>query len=221
MKGTLVIPYNVTMQVTANQTRVLDPAANTSQDDVSFADPAPPAPDAMAMVVVYRGLGPEAGHDYAWDTADFLVRQIITTVPADVLSKVIFVVPDSYTVDCAKCIKQATELIDARNGKISSYSLCGFSRGGANVYANKSLKNWKILGLIDPVTPGSSNVVDSVAAKIRCVYNVNNWDPKKYKDTVKNFRNYLKNLKVKMVEAPDKHWDMPALFFKTYARELV
>jgi hypothetical protein len=46
------------VHVTKNKTRVLDPGV-------------PSAP----MVVVYRGLGPETGKDYAYDTADWMIEQ--------------------------------------------------------------------------------------------------------------------------------------------------
>src|SRR5271169_1544605 len=98
-----------TVQITENKTRVLDPGADTAP-----------------MVVVYRGLGPETGKDYAYDTADWMITQIQNAIPKESLSKIIFAVPDDYNQDCEKCIQQAKELIDKRNGKINFYSLCGF-----------------------------------------------------------------------------------------------
>ena len=78
-------------------------------------------------------------------------------------------------------------------------------------------------GLIDPEPPASSDVLDSVAAKIRCVENFNNWARnEKLKDPVKNFQAHLKKLNVKMVDGADgavQHPDMPALFFKTFGRD--
>ena len=204
--------------VTANKTRVLDPGA-----------------DSAPMVVVYRGLGPEYAETYAYDTADWMIRQIQKAIPKETLSKIIFAVPDDYNQDCEKCIQQAKALIDKRNGKISTYSLCGFSRGGAPVYKNLTLRTWKILGLIDPVTPAMAKIpdtaVDDYASRIRCVYGVSHWGTKPPKDKLpknyskdershvetRDFYAHLKDLKVEMIDGDDQgHADMPGVFFKKY-----
>lgn len=221
------------VQTTANKTKVLDPLAGAK----TF--------EALPMVVVYRGLGPETGPSYNWDTADWMILQIKNATPKELLSKAIFVVPDDYRVDCGTCLHQAEQLI-GKNRIISFYSLCGFSRGGECVYKYLSLRAWRILGLIDPVSPTmegyKNDVVDKFASSIRCVYNIRNWGkpPKEGKrresltkgeknyETLTTFYDHLKkDLNVKMVDATDvrnpdtnNHADMPALFFKTYGRDL-
>ncbi len=220
------------IQLTANKTRVLDPLA----DAKTF--------EALPMVVVYRGLGPEYKDSYRWDTADWMVLQIKNAMPKELLNKVILVVPDDYRVDCGTCLHQAEQLIGKKR-TVSFYSLCGYSRGGERVYKNLRLRAWRILGLIDAVSPTmegyEDKVMDDFAPKIRCVYNIRNWGTppkggkrpvsftkgeKKY-ETLTTFYNHLKDLKVKMVDATDvrhpdanNHADMPALFFKTYGRDL-
>ena len=59
------------VQVTKNKTRVLDPGAASAP-----------------MVVVYRGLGPETGKDYAYDTADWIIEQIKKAIPKESLEEV-------------------------------------------------------------------------------------------------------------------------------------
>ena len=196
-----------------------------------------PGADIVAMVIVYRGLGPEMGKAYAYDTADWIIEQVKKAIPKESLDKIIFAVPDDYNQDCETCLHQAKQLIDKRNGKISSYSLCGFSKGGSPVYQNLSRKPWKILGLIDAVSPsmvkGFSNTdVDKYAPRIRCIYGVSHWgtrpppgtSPKHYTKsqrgymTIKDFYDHLKALDVDMIDATDNqgHADMPAVFFKKY-----
>jgi hypothetical protein len=208
------------VQVTKNKTRVLEPGAASAP-----------------MVVVNRGLGPETGKDYAYDTADWIIEQIKKAIPKESLDKIIFVVPDDYNQDCETCLHQAKALIDKRNGKIISYSLCGFSKGGAPLYKNLSTKPWKILGLIDAVSPSmvkdfSNTAIDKYAPRIRCLYGVSHWGtrppprtlPKNYTKsqrgyvTIRDFYDHLKALKVDMIDATDSqgHSDMPAVFFKKY-----
>lgn len=206
------------VQVTENKTRVLDPGADTAP-----------------MVIVYRGLGPESGKAYAYDTADWMLVQIQNAIPKEWLSKIIFAVPDDYNQDVEKCIQQAKALIDQRGGKISNYSLCGFSKGGAPVYRSLSRRAWKIVGLIDAVSPSmealKDAVVDDYALKIRCVYGVAHWGPKPPKDKqpkdyshgekvytkANDFSNHLKALKVDVIDGNDQgHADMPMVFFKRY-----
>jgi hypothetical protein len=206
------------VQVTENKTRVLDPGV-----------------DSAPMVVVYRGLGPEFGKAYAYDTADWMVGQIQKAIPQESLNKIIFAVPDDYNQDCEKCVQQALELIEKRKGKISSYSLCGFSKGGAPVYKNLTRRTWKILGFIDPVSPSmeglSDKAVDDYAPRIRCVYGVAHWGTRPPKDKlpkdyskdekvhvkIRDFYLHLKALKAQMIDGDDQsHKDMPGVFFKTY-----
>lgn len=206
------------IHVTNNGTRVFDAGA-----------------DSAPMVVVYRGLGPEAGADYNYDTASWILQQIIAAIPKDTLEKIIFAVADDYTQPCKTCIQEATELVSKRNGTISSYSICGFSKGGAPLYKNLQLKDWKIVGLIDPVTPTMESMADSVvdgfASRIRCVYGVTHWGkeplakklPKDYTKSergytkTKEFYDHLKDLKVTIIDADsDGHSDTPGIFFKNY-----
>jgi hypothetical protein len=77
------------VQVTENKTRVLDPGV-----------------DSGPLVVVYRGLGPEFGKAYAYDTADWMIGQIQKAIPKESLNKIVFAVPDDYNQDCEKCIQQ-------------------------------------------------------------------------------------------------------------------
>ncbi len=206
------------VQITENKTRVLDPGA-----------------DSAPMVVVYRGLGPEFGKAYAYDTADWMIAQIQKAIPKEWLNQIIFAVPDDYTQDCEKCLQQAKGLIDKRKGNISFYSLCGFSKGGAPLYKNLSRRAWKIVGLIDPVSPSmegiSDKAVDDYAPKIRCVYGVSHWGTQPPKDKLpkdynknervyvktRDFYGHLKALKVEMIDGDDQgHADMPGVFFKKY-----
>ena len=206
------------VQITENKTRVLDPGA-----------------DSAPMVLVYRGLGPESGKAYAYDTADWMIVQTQKAIPKETLSQIIFAVADDYNQDSEKCIHQAKALIDKRKGLISSYSLCGFSKGGAPVYRSLTRKTWKIVGLIDAVSPSmealSDKVVDTYAAKIRCVYGVSHWGTRPPKDKqskaytknervymkTKDFYDHLKALKVEITDGDDQgHAEMPGVFFKKY-----
>jgi hypothetical protein len=148
------------------------------------------------------------------------------------------VVPDDYSVDLETSIQQATALI---KGKITTYSLCGFSKGGAPLYRNLTKRTWKILGLIDPVSPSmvkltkdtrmDNGVVDPYFKKIRCIYGVSHWgtppppgkDRKAYNGNevsyaeIKDFYDHLKDLGVDMIDAGKKsHKEMPEAFFEQY-----
>jgi hypothetical protein len=211
------------VQVTKNKTRVLDPGADTAP-----------------MVLVFRGLGPEMGKAYAYDTADWMMTQIQNAIPNEVLNKIIFAVAYDYNQDSERCIQEAKELIDQRNGKISGYSICGFSKGGAPVYRNLARRVWKIVGLIDPVSPSMEAIqdtaVDKYASQIRCVYGVSHWGTippktKAAKDYSKNervyvktkdFYDHLKALKVQMIDGDSQgHADMPGVFFKKFGSSFV
>ena len=242
-------PYGVMFRCTANLTMVLDPLLgppktcslagasklSNALDPLGYSDPQADedfTPDALPMVIVYRGLGPESG--YSWDDAEWMAKEIVKATP-ELVKKVIFVVPYDYNQDCETCIQQATKLINERNGTISSYSLCGFSQGGTCVYKYVAIRDWKIVGLIDPVPPTTTldkdgkahSVLDSVPARnIRYVYNANNWSKSKLLGGIKELRNYLKKrgVDVAAADAANKagvqHPDMPGLFFKTFGGAL-
>ena len=98
-----------------------------------------PERDKSPAVVVYGGL-------YGWEGAWFLHE-----IPAYLKNSVTFVLPKHFTADCSACLKELHSKIGP--DKISSYSLCGYSRGGVEVYRYKNLMPWKIFGLIDPTAP--------------------------------------------------------------------
>lgn len=214
------------VQVTKNNTLVLDAEVENAP-----------------MVVVYRGLGPEVDSDHAYDTSEWMLEQIKEALSDDLLKKIIFVVPDDYTVDLEHAIQQATALI---KGKVTTYSLCGFSQGGVPLYKNLRKRPWKIVGLIDPVSPSmvwvskdkrmENDVVDPYAKSIRCIYGVSHWgtepaegkDPKAYTKkergytTIKDFYDHLTDLGVKMIDAGKKrHPEMPEAFFEEYGSDFI
>jgi len=218
-----------TVQTTKNKTLVLDAEAANAP-----------------MVVVYRGLGPETGkRAYQYDTSDFIMKQIQKALSDDLLKKIIFVVPDDYNVDLETSIQQATALV---KGKITTSSLCGFSKGGAPLYKNLTKRTWKIVGLIDPVSPSmvklsndgkqrmDNGVVDPYVKSLRCIYGVDHWGtapdkgkaPKAYTDgevsytKIKAFYDHLKEIGVKMIDAGNKsHAEMPRAFFEEYGPDFV
>jgi hypothetical protein len=209
------------VHITPNGTRVLDPGT-----------------DNATMIVLYRGLGIEAGKAYAYDTAEWLIAQVKKAVSQSVLDRMILVAPFDYNQDCEHCIQQATKLIDKRGGNITSYSLCGFSRGGQPLYKNISRRNWKILGIIDAVTPTmygyDDDIVDDSASRIRCIYGVSHWGsppkvtpPPNHKKTgyekIVDFHDHLADLGVKMTDATAQqgHSDMPKVFFENYGSDFV
>ncbi len=125
-----------------------------------------------SAVVVYGGL-------HGWQ-GEWLVPEI----PEYLRRSVIFVLPRDFRNDCNACLKELHRKISPEN--ITSYSLCGYSRGGVEVYRYRNLAQWKILGLIDPTAPTMGGfretVLDSVSYKIRCVYWVPNWGKDGYGD---------------------------------------
>jgi len=202
-----------------------------------------PEVDNANLVVAYRGLGPEYKKSYSYDTAQWLLGEARSGVGKDLESKIIFVVPDDYNQDCATCIQQAAQVIKT---KVTSYSLCGFSKGGSQVYKNLTLKTWKVLGLIDPVSPTmvkkspqeryDDDVIDDYVSKIRCVYGVSHWGvpppkdrkPKDYTDNdwsyvkTKSFHDHLEEIKAEMTDdEKDDHSEMPRVFFKKYGSAFV
>ena len=209
------------VHTTANGTKVLDPGT-----------------DRAAMIIMYRGLGIEAGKAYAYDTAEWLISQVKKSVSQSVLDQLILVAPFDYNQDCELCLQQAKKLIDKRGGKITSYSLCGFSRGGQPLYQNISRHNWTIIGLIDAVTPTmygfDDDIVDKYSSKIRCIYGVEHWgkprkhpagphDKKTGYEKIVDFHDHLTDLKVEMMDATPQqgHSDMPGVFFQNYGSDFV
>ena len=162
-------------------------------------------------VVVYGGL-------YGWEGA-WLVPQI----PVDLRKSVVFVLPNHYKNDCSVCLKELHSKIGPE--KIASYSLCGYSRGGIEVYRYRNLTQWKILGLIDPSAPTmggfQETVLDGVRDHIRCVYWVPNWGKDGYGGKIPSFAKHLRDLRVNMVEQNTQHKRMPSLFFSTFQRDLL
>jgi hypothetical protein len=171
-----------------------------------------PELDSAPVVVVYGGL-------YGWEGA-----WLINKIPVDLKQSAIFVLPYHYETDCALCLKELRSKVST--DKISSYSLCGYSRGGICVYQYWKLEDWKILGLIDPSAPRmykppfADTVLDSVSTKIRCVYWVPNWGKDGYDGKIPDFAQHLRDLKVKMTEKATPHPDMPKFFFTTYGSDL-
>ena len=112
-----------------------------------------PESSSAPAVVVYGGL-------YSWEGA-----WLAPKIPSDLKQTAIFVLPTHYTNDCATCLRELRAEISP--DKISSYSLCGFSRGGIDVYKYWNLETWKILGLIDPSAPTMGGYEDTVLTASR------------------------------------------------------
>ena len=166
-----------------------------------------PESGSAPAIVVYGGL-------YGWEGA-----WLAPKIPSDLKQSTIFVLPTHYTNDCATCLKELRAEISP--DKISSYSLCGYSRGGIDVYKYLKLETWKILGLIDPSAPTmggyEDTVLDGVKDKVRCVYRMANWKGADYFPKIDSFHQHLVDLKVKMVDnTATPHDQMPKLFFETY-----
>ncbi|HTA70612.1 MAG TPA: hypothetical protein VK776_20145 [Bryobacteraceae bacterium] len=170
-----------------------------------------PDKDAAQAVVLYGGLK-------GWQGEWFLK---FNKIPALMLQNVYFILPRLFTNKCKDCLDEFRSKVDPKN--ISRYSLCGFSRGAQEVYRNKDLEQWKILGLIDPSAPTldifKEDVLDNYVDKIRCVFWVPNWGKDGYKGRVPSFAQHLRDLKVKMVEKDVEHENMPPFFFNQYGAE--
>jgi hypothetical protein len=170
-----------------------------------------PDKDAAQAVVLYGGLK-------GWQGEWFLK---FNKIPALILQNVYFILPRLFTNKCKDCLDEFRSKVDPKN--ISRYSLCGFSRGAQEVYRNKDLEQWKILGLIDPSAPTldifKEDVLDNYVDKIRCVFWVPNWGKDGYKGRVPSFAQHLRDLKVKMVEKDVEHENMPPFFFNQYGAE--
>lgn len=169
-----------------------------------------PDTDWPRAVIVYGGL-------YGWEGA-WLINQI----PLALRNRLVFILPKHYTNGCQACIDE----VDKQLGlTISAWAICGYSRGGLEVYRNLRTKPWKILGLIDPSAPTlgefSDDVLDSASDKIRCVYWVPNWGKSGYEGRVPRFAQHLRDLKVKMVEKETPHKVMPAAFFDEFGADLL
>lgn len=170
-----------------------------------------PEKSASPSVVVYGGL-------YGWEGA-WLVPQI----PSDLQKSVIFILPTHFHNDCNVCLTELHTEISPE--KITSYSLCGYSRGGIEVYRYRNLMQWKILGLIDPSAPTmggfQETVLDNVRGKIRCVYWVPNWGKDGYAGKIPSFAAHLRALNVNMLEENREHRSMPSFFFNKFQRDLL
>ena len=169
-----------------------------------------PDADWPRAVVVYGGL-------YGWE-GGWLLKHI----PPALKSRLLFILPTHYTVDCRACLDEVDKKLKI---PISAYALCGYSRGGVEVYRNLNTEPWKILGLIDPTAPTmggfSDNVIDGARSKIRCVYWVPNWGKTGYDGKIPAFAQHLRDLKVNMVEQETAHGQMPAAFFKIFGQDFL
>jgi len=143
-------------------------------------------------------------------------------IPDVLLKSIYFILPTHFTNKCQDCLDEFRANVNPAN--ISQYSLCGFSRGAQEVYRNKGLKPWKILGLVDPSAPTldifKDDILDADAGKIRCVYWVPNWGKDGYQGRVPRFAQHLRDLKIKMVEKAVLHENMPTFFFDQFGAEL-
>ena len=163
-----------------------------------------------AAVVVYGGLHQLEG---AW---------LLTQIPAPLRQKLLFILPKRYTHDCRRCLDEVGGRLSPN---VSSYSLCGFSRGGIEVYRNVNTARWELLGLIDPSAPTmggfGETVLDGVKSRIRCVLWVPNWGKDGYGGRVPKFAQHLRELDVDLVEKQVPHNNMPALFFGEFGNDLL
>ena len=163
------------------------------------------------VIVVYGGLRHLEG---AW-----LVGQI----PAPIQQSAIFVFPTHFSNNLAQCLSELRQAVPKE--RLGSYSLCGYSRGGVEVYRYMSLEPWKLLGLIDPTAPTLGgfgiSVLDTFKARVRCVYWVPNWGAGGYGGRVPAFAEYLRKKKYKLVEKAIGHEDMPNFFFKTFGQDFL
>jgi len=168
-----------------------------------------PAVESAPAIVMFGGL-------YGWEGQWFVER-----IPAALKSEMIFVLPNHYTTDCSDCLNDLKSKID--DSKISSFSLCGYSRGGIEVAHYIDLKPWKILGLIDPSAPTmggyAEEVFDKVKSKIRCMYNLGNWSSADYYPKIQSFHDHLLAIKADMTDAAHLHKNMPKFFLEKYGSD--
>jgi hypothetical protein len=171
----------------------------------------PNTTDPVPAVVLYGGL-------YGWEGNWFLKYK---KIPTALLDAVYFILPVSYTRSCKDCLIDFRKHVD--KARVTRLSLCGYSRGAQEVYRNRDLEAWKILGLVDPSAPTldifSDDVLDKASEKIRCVFWVPNWGKDGYKGRVPRFAQHLRDLKANMVEKAVAHENMPPFFFEQFGRE--
>jgi hypothetical protein len=126
-----------------------------------------PEADSAHAIVLYGG-------KFHWE-GDWFIKK--NQIPNTLKQKAVIALPKHYTNDAADALSELHAEYSA--DKITSYSVCGFSAGASGVYRHKGLKEWKILGLVDPSAPTlqgyKDNVIDDKKDKIRCVYWVPNW----------------------------------------------
>lgn len=178
--------------------------------DLSHSVVTLPATDPAGAVVVYGGL-------YGWE-GGWLINQI----PVALQNSLVFILPKHYSNSCTACLDEVDKKLKLT---ISSYAICGYSRGGIEVYRNLRTKPWKILGLIDPSAPTmggfKDTVLDGDSGKIRCVYWVPNWGKTGYDGKIPNFAQHLRDKNVKIVERATEHKVMPTFFFKEFGADLL
>lgn len=171
-----------------------------------------PDRDVAPAVVVYGGLH---GSEGSW---------LLSSIPGMLTQNVIFVLPRHFTNSCRSCIEELLTVVSPE--RISSFSLCGYSRGGLEVYRNSRLVRWQILGLIDPSPPGlarprlADTILDNAKDSIRCVYWERNWG-RTYASSVSSFVRHLRHMHVRMLEKPVLHRNMPAFFFDQFASDFM
>ena len=172
-----------------------------------------PDKDPAQAVVPYGGLR-------GWQGEWFLNYK---KIPTNLLQNVYFIMPTDFTNSCRECLREFRAKITAPH--VRGYSLCGFSRGGQEVYRNRNLEQSKIFGLIDPSAPTldifQDDVLDPFAKKIRCVYWVPNWGKTGYDGRVPRFAQHLRDKKVAMIEKNVDHGDMPTFFFQQFGVEFL
>lgn len=173
-----------------------------------------PDRDWPPLVVVYGGL-------YGWEG-----KWLLPKIPTVLRQSSILVLPRHYTNDCKACLTEYFQSTSMDPDDVSSYALCGYSRGGLEVYRNArgfavsgdKRVDWKILGLIDPSPPSfggfQDNVLDGVINKVRCVY----WPPRwsSYGKQVENFAKHLQDVKAKIIIDKTAHENMPTFFFQQF-----
>jgi hypothetical protein len=157
-------------------------------------------------IVLYGGLRGREG--------DWFLKQ--NRIPDSMLQNSYLILPTHFTYSCQDCINEFERIVGPIRG--TQYSLCGFSRGGIEVYRYAATRQWKILGLIDPSAPTmggfGNNVLDNYKGAIRAVYWVPHWTA--FGEEVPNFAQHLRDLGVKMIEQNISHEGMPAFFFDRY-----
>jgi hypothetical protein len=167
--------------------------------------------DSAPAIVFYGGL-------MGWEGGWFLHHN---RIPPVMLQKAYFILPTHFTNSCKTCLQEFRANVNAKN--VTQYSICGFSRGAQEVYRNKDLEQWKLLGLVDPSAPTldifKDDVIDQFVAKIRCVYWVPNWGKDGYKGRVPRFAQHLRDIQANMVEKAVAHENMPAFFFDQFSTE--